>query len=99
MEVRKRVLKKYNLVNPYENIEILEKEQKPVLEPNKKEGPSEAEVDAEAGKNISGRLDSIANDLIDYNKKVLDFTEKYSQSFGKLITVLESPAEAGLKIE
>eukprot|EP01022_Parablepharisma_sp_SALTPOND_P018466 TRINITY_DN3017_c0_g1_i1.p3 TRINITY_DN3017_c0_g1~~TRINITY_DN3017_c0_g1_i1.p3 ORF type:complete len:507 (-),score=71.30 TRINITY_DN3017_c0_g1_i1:7765-9285(-) len=99
VETRKRVLKKYNTVNPYESITIVEKTDRPALEPNKKTIISEAEADTEAGKIIEEKLENVTEELADYNKRILDFTEKYNKAFEKLTAILENPVEAGLNIE
>ena len=99
MEIRRRVLKKYNLVNPYESIEIFDKEQRPVLEINKKEMVEEGESDEATGKTMEGKLDVVSQGLSEYNKKILEITEKYNNSFTKLLGILENPVAAGLNIE
>jgi len=99
IKARERVLKKYNMVNPYESIKIVEKEERAPLEPNKKTLVSEGDSDAEAGKIIEEKLESVSNELAKYNKNILNFTEKYNKAFEKLAAVLEDPAEVGLNVD
>ena len=87
------------MVNPYEKIEIQPKDNIPSLEPNRKESESVADSDTKTGKIIDGKLDLVSNELLEFNKRILDLTEKYNKSFEKLAGVLEDPAEAGLHIE